>query len=342
MAPRVATRITSRSNRLTAAYLAIGGLFVLGYFAAGLTTQVQDVIYQLPGMAAPIAVLIGVIRYRPTDVRPWLILAAGPGADHHGRLDVAGGRASSASSRFPRRPTASTCPGRSLVSVAVMLLVRGRIPGGDRAGIIDALIVAIGAALLSWTFLMRPLVADPFASIAEIVTALAYPVVDIVLLAVLVRLVLVPARRAVALNLILLALVSLLLSDVAVCRSSPWPAATRPATSSSSGWLVASVLWGAAALHPSMAHVADPVEVGEAPAPAWRLALLAAASLMAPAVMVIQALTGRTDRRRRSWRPDRSCCSCSSSLASAASCATCAAPFTSARRSRQSSSGAPP
>ena len=291
MVPRLASRITSRRNRLTAAYLAIGGLFVFGYFAAGLTTQVQDVIYQLPGMAAPIAVLIGVIRYRPTDVRPWVILAAGLALTTIGDWTWLV-LAELGFESVPSPADALYLTGLVLIGVAVMLLVRGRIPGGDRAGIIDALIVAIGAALLSWTFLMRPLVEDPFASIPEIVTALAYPVVDILLLAVLVRLVFVPGRRGVALNLILLALVSLLLSDV------PYAVMTVAGGYETGhvvelGWLVASVLWGAAALHPSMAHVADPVEVGEARLPAWRLALLAAASLMAPAVMVIEALTGR-------------------------------------------------
>ena len=291
MASRLASRITSRRNRLTAAYLAIGGLFVVAYFAAGLTTQVQDVIYQLPGMAAPVAVLIGVIRYRPTDVRPWLILAAGLALTTLGDWTWLV-LAELGLETVPSPADGLYLGGLVLIGAAVMLLVRGRIPGGDRAGIIDALIVAIGAALLSWTFLMRPLVEDPSASIPEIVTALAYPVVDILLLAVLVRLVLVPGRRGVALNLILLALVALLLSDI------PYAVMTVAGGYETGhvvelGWLVASVLWGAAALHPSMAHVADPVEMGEARLPAWRLGLLAAASLMAPAVMVIEALTGR-------------------------------------------------
>ena len=76
-----------------------------------------------------------------------------------------------------------------------MALLHDRIPGGDRAGLIDALIVAIGAGLLSWTFLMEPLVSDPFASMGEIAIAIAYPVIDILLLGVLVRLFLVPGPR---------------------------------------------------------------------------------------------------------------------------------------------------
>ena len=73
------------------------------------------------------------------------------------------------------------------------------------------------------------------------------------------------------------------------------------------GWLAASVLWSAAALHPSMRKVAEPVDAGEIRMSAWRLALLAAASLMAPAVLVIQ-WSGQPDRRaghrRRQCRAD--------------------------------------
>ncbi len=291
MLARLRTQLTRKSNRLTAAYLAAGGLFVAAYFAAGFSTETQDLIYQIPGMAAPIAVIIGVLRYRPPDPRPWFVLAAGLAlttiGDWTWLLMAQVGVES-----FPSVADALYLIGLVLIGLALLALVRGRIPGGDRAGIIDALIVAIGAALLSWTFLMQPLVNDPFASIPEIATALAYPAIDILLLGVLVRVFLVPGRRVVALNLLSLALLALLLSDF------PYAVMVLSGTYETGhvvelGWLIASVLWGGAALHPSMRRVAEPVEVGEAALPAWRLALLAAASLMAPAVLVIEGFTGR-------------------------------------------------
>jgi diguanylate cyclase (GGDEF)-like protein len=58
------------------------------------------------------------------------------------------------------------------------------------------------------------------------------------------------------------------------------------------GWLLGAAFWGASALHPSMRQIAEPVEVGEVGFSAWRYALLAAASLMAPAVLVLQWVTG--------------------------------------------------
>jgi diguanylate cyclase (GGDEF)-like protein/PAS domain S-box-containing protein len=56
------------------------------------------------------------------------------------------------------------------------------------------------------------------------------------------------------------------------------------------GWLSFYVLWGAAALHPSMRSMVDPAETRARAFPRGRLALLGGASLMAPAVQAVQAL----------------------------------------------------
>jgi hypothetical protein len=46
--------------------------------------------------------------------------------------------------------------------------------------------------------------------------------------------------------------------------------------------------WGAAALHPTMRDLADPAPRREVRLSRWRLGLLAGASLLAPAVQVVQ------------------------------------------------------
>ena len=63
-----------------------------------------------------------------------------------------------------------------------------------------------------------------------------------------------------------------------------------PASPVEAGWLVAYALWGAAVLDPSVATVTDPVPAPRTGLTRFRLACLAAASLMAPAILVIQAL----------------------------------------------------
>jgi diguanylate cyclase (GGDEF)-like protein len=287
---RVARRWRHHSGRLSVAMLVGGAAFVATYLLV-LDTAAQHLLYQVPGMIAPIAVVAGILRYRPADVRPWIVLAIGLA------LTVAGDWTWMILERmglelFPSVADVLYLGGLGLTAIAIIGLVRGRIPGGDRAGVIDAVVVAVGAGLLSWTFFMAPLVADPAASMGEIAVAIAYPVLDILLLGVLVRLFLAPGRRVPALQLILLALVVLLLTDfpyaVLVLEDAYYTGHILDG-----GWLAASFLWAAAALHPSMRNVAQPAELSEAQLTPLRLAMLAGASLMAPAVLVIQAAMGQ-------------------------------------------------
>jgi diguanylate cyclase len=271
--------------------LVAGAAFIAAYFLA-FDTETQDLLYQVPGMIAPVAVLAGIARYRPSDPRPWLTLAFGL------LLTVAGDWTWVVLERMGQEPFPSIADalylsGLGLTAVAIIWLLRDRIPGGDRAGLIDATIVAVGAGLVSWTFLMEPLVSDPAASMGEIAVALAYPVLDILLLGVLVRLFLAPGRRVPALRFILLALVTLVVTDfpyaVVALEGGYYTGHILDA-----GWMASSFFWAAAALHASMRRVAEPVEVGEVELTPLRLAMLACASLMAPAVLVIQAATGQT------------------------------------------------
>ena len=288
---RTLRRWRTDPGRLSAAVLVGGAAFIALYFFA-LDTAAQDLLYQVPGMVAPIGVVAGILRYRPADPKPWIALAVGLSLTVMGDwtwvvLDRMG------LELFPSVADALYLGGLLVTAGAIIGLLHDRIPGGDRAGLIDALVVAVGAGLLSWTFLMEPLVSDPVASMGEIAVAIAYPVIDIVLLGVLVRLFLAPGDRVPALKLILIALVVLVLTDfpyaVVALEGGYYTGHILDA-----GWLAASFLWASAALHPSMRNVAEPVEIGELQLTPLRLAMLACASLMAPAVLVIQAAMGQT------------------------------------------------
>ena len=179
-----------------------------------------------------------------------------------------------------------------MVALAVLWLAKGRIPGGDRASLLDALIVAVGVGMLSWVFVMAPIVADATQSFGEVAVALAYPLLDIALLGVLVRLVLQPGAQPMSLRLLIGALVAFLASD--------FPYAVMSLTGGYEtgnivdlGWMVGAVLWGTAALHPTMLSIGDPVERSTADQfSAFRLLLLVGASLMGPAVLVYQWVNG--------------------------------------------------
>ena len=51
-------------------------MFIAAYFLV-FDTAAKDLLYQVPGMIAPIGVVVGIIRYRPADPKPWIILAVG-------------------------------------------------------------------------------------------------------------------------------------------------------------------------------------------------------------------------------------------------------------------------
>jgi len=270
--------------------LAVGAVLVIAYFLLP-GSGMQDVAYQVPGMLAVGCILAGVAIHRPPNAAPWLLLAAGQLLTTTGDwtwviLDRLFGV-----EPFPSIADGFYLSGIGLTGAAIVWLVRGRIPEGDRAGLLDALIVAVGVGLVSWTYLMEPIVADMSATMAETTFALAYPLLDIVILALLVRIALAPGRRVPAHSMLLGALVALLAADFVYAgialSGSYWTGHPVEA-----GWLISAVLYAGAALHPSMREIAAPFVSDEVRLSLWRFLLLAGASLMAPAVLLTQWLAG--------------------------------------------------
>ena len=254
------------------------------------SVELQDYGYQVPGMLAVVAVLVGTIMHRPANPWPWLLLAAGLALTSMGDWTWVV-LAAMGLEPFPSVADLFYLGGIGLLIAAVMWLVRGRVPGGDHAGVLDALIVAVGVGLVSWIYFMSPIVADGDQTFVEIAAALAYPMLDLLLLGVMIRLLLAPGDHVAALRLMIGALVALLLAD--------FPYAFLALVDGYStghivdaGWLLSAVFWGAAALHPSMRQVAEPIRSPEIRFTAWRLMLLAAASLLAPSVLVLQWSAG--------------------------------------------------
>jgi len=170
-------------------------------------------------------------------------------------------------------------------AVAMLLLVRDRAPGRDRAGLIDAAVITVVMALLSWVFLMEPYVLDGSLSVAEIGISLAYPLMDIVILGVLVRLLTLRGPRSPAYNLLVIGVVTTLVGDIAygyVSLTSVYvPRGWMDAT-----WLIMYVVWAVAALHPSANHISESADEPSGRLTRGRLILLSSAALIAPGVML--------------------------------------------------------
>jgi hypothetical protein len=137
-------------RRAWLAYLAGGGLLAAGYFFLHAltplpTAAVGVVVYTLVGLSSVAAILVGVRRHRPASPLVWYLLAAGRlcyvVADvlfftFQHILHV---------NRVPTVADAFYLGSYPFVVAGLLVVVRRRSPGGDRAGLIDALIVATGA-----------------------------------------------------------------------------------------------------------------------------------------------------------------------------------------------------
>ena len=74
-----------------------------------------------------------------------------------------------------------------VLAVGLLLLTRARVPGGNRASLIDALTVTLSVGLLSWIILIGPNVRAPGDMLVRLTSA-AYPLGDILVLAMLAHL----------------------------------------------------------------------------------------------------------------------------------------------------------
>jgi signal transduction histidine kinase len=169
-----------------------------------------------------------------------------------------------------------------------LLLIRGRAPGRDTASLIDATIITTGIGMLSWVFLIGPYVRLPDLSVLERLVSIAYPLGDVLLLAVAVRLWRTGGNGAIASRLLAFGLLALLAVDT-VYGLSVLNGAWQIGGPIDAVWMLYYVALGLAALHPSMVSLSEPTPPSTR-LTRTRLALLAGASLMAPAMLVIQAV----------------------------------------------------
>jgi diguanylate cyclase len=194
--------------------------------------------------------------------------------------------------RFPSLADAVYLAGCPLIGLGMVLLVRARTAGTDRVSWIDATIVASGFGLLSWTFLMAPTASSNDLSVLGRVVALAYPVWDVLFLALLVRLLAGLGARLPALRLLAGAAALWLGYDTVYALVLQYGSYDQGLLIDVP-WLLGYVVFGAVGLHPSMRELTEPVAEPNTRLSWRRLALLTGASLIAPLLLLSQTLLAR-------------------------------------------------
>ena len=176
-----------------------------------------------------------------------------------------------------------------LAWVAALWLRYGRTHGSDASVVVEALILMTAIGLVIWRFAMAPIVEAGEMDALGTAIALAYPLLDILLVGLLARLLLDARRRNGSYWLVVIACGGFLASDLVYTVQLMGDGYTAGLVDI--GWLSGYVLFAASVLHPradeALAHV-DDGSVSSSP----RLLLLAAASLLAPGLIIALDVTG--------------------------------------------------
>ena len=245
-------------------------------------------------LSGGLAIVAGVVINRPAGKTPWLLLAAA-------NLTFAAGQISflvlteiiKANVPFPSITDVFYLATYPLYAAGMLLFIWSRTPNPDRRSLIDALTLTVGLALLSWIYLILPYVHDPALSWLQKSVAIAYPLGDVLVLAMIARLLVPGTERTRSVQLLTLGTVGLLVSDVSYGLEQ-LHGSFHSGSVVVLGWAVFFGAWGAAALHPSMTELTRPVAQSPAVTSPIKLTVLMLASFIAPAVLFIQSPRGRS------------------------------------------------
>lgn len=283
--------MTTSVRRAWHIYALAGLLGLAGYLLLPLDELGQSLYYDAFALATVVAIVVGVRLYRPRRVGCWLLIAAAE------LLWVSGDSVwtvhtfTGTEIAFPSVADVLYLAGYPVLAAGLILLVRAREPVGNRAALIDASIVGLGAALLYWLVLASPYVEDSSLGVAGSMVATAYPAGDALLLAVCLRLLFGSPRGRSSFRFLILGLLVLLVVDT-VYGVLELKGLYTEQDVLDIWWLVSYFALGAGAMHPSMRSLSEPVQIDQRRPSRWRLPLLAVATLAAPAILLVQAARG--------------------------------------------------
>jgi diguanylate cyclase (GGDEF)-like protein len=269
-------------------WLAAGSLAVATYLTLPLTAQ--TVVAALLGVGAVVAVLVGIRLHRPERPGAWYAVAGSMAFMVAGDMAFATYDLRGLEAPFPSFADVIYLAGYPFVLLAVAIMLR-RSGVPDAAAWQDAGILVVGITLLSWEWLLEPNAMTEGTSLAARAVAVAYPVMDLAVLLLVLRMMVGGVRRIRMLGVLGAAVGCYLVSDV-VYGLQALEGTYRTGSWVDLGWLIAPVLIGTCALYPGMASVTRPAEQAPAHRGGWHRAGLFVAVLLAPALLAYQSLWG--------------------------------------------------
>ena len=269
--------------------LGLAGIAV--YFAV--PAGVQDPLFVAYGSLAGLLLVWGATRRLTVQQSiPWVLIAAsqilfsvGDGVLNF-YADITGHEAP-----FPSAADIVYLSAYPVLTAGVYLLVRRLAHVEGLFVYVDAALIAAAFALVQWVFTIEPYIHHVDESVYGRVVLMAYPAMDVLVVAVLARFFVTPAWRTAAYGLLVPAMLFLVAADEVYVSnidgyvSGQW---------SDAFWLISYLLIGVTGLTPSMQQLSRARNIQVAPrlSPA-RLGLLALALVSAPITLILRAETPR-------------------------------------------------
>ncbi len=267
------------TGRVSLLYLLLGGV-AIGCYIAVPRVAGDPRLFELVGLSSAVAIGVGLVWHRPRPKLPLVLFLVAQvlfvaGDYFYYTYDLA----------FPSFADGFYIAYYPLQVAGLVLLIRSRTPGKDWVSLLDALIFTVGFGLLSWVYLIEPYTHSAGDHWSSSLVSMAYPVMDVLLLAVAARLFIGAGARPRAFYLLAASIVCLVVTDVAY-GAIELNGSYDMGSLLDAGWMATYVLWGAATLHPSVRELSVWTHVPAASLSARRLLLLAAATLIAPATLI--------------------------------------------------------
>ncbi len=250
--------------------------------------------YNSIAISAMVFAFWGVLHHKPLRRRGWLLVLSGfclwvvGDLVYNIELEVWQGAV------YPAPSDAIYIAGYAVLAAGALVMVRTRRAGRDMTALLDALIIATGTAVVAAVFVIAPLASDSgLSSFAKVISS-AYPVGDILLIAVIVRMWAGPGAQTKSYRLLVASLGLTTTADVA------WNAnliATGSLTIPWSDvlWLGAYIAAAAAACVPSMTTLAEPSPDRQDTNSGYqRLVVLACGLVLPAAALLVDGATGGT------------------------------------------------
>jgi diguanylate cyclase (GGDEF)-like protein len=250
----------------------------------------RDLLYCLIGLSSAVAILWGVRRNRPTHPGAWYLVAAGTATWALADVWYSWYQQGVPAARFPAPDNVFYLAVYPLLAAALMLLGRRRGAGPQQpTGLDETAILTITAGLLSWVFIVEPIWTSPQPLVNRLI-GVAYPFCDVLLFAMLMRLTTSARVRNPAFLLVAGSVGALLVTDSLFTMGLFAPDVATHAYLLDFGWLLSYLLWGAAALHPSMRELSSPQPPRTLRLSTFHLMLLGVTAAMGPIILGCQLI----------------------------------------------------